>query len=155
MKQVLTALGFLLVFVACNKDDDDKTTQTKTQLLTSGSWKYESGGVDVDRNGSVDITLESTGAVPPCLLDNIATFSADGSGVNDEGPTKCDNSLPQTAPFNWSFANNETAINLSGTGFAGVTGQFKISTLTTTNFTIAKDTTVLGLPASLIVNLKH
>lgn len=155
MKYGILTIAACFVFAACSKDKPENTGPTKTELLTSGAWKYESGGADLNKDGTIDLTLETLGLVPACLLDNSATFNADGTGVNDEGATKCDPSLPQTTSFNWSFANNETALNITGSGFAGISGQFKITTLSTTRLTITKDTTVNSIPAALIVNLKH
>ena len=155
MKYITLTIAVCFAFASCSKDSSENNGPTKTQLLTSGAWKYESGGADLDKNGTIDISLETIGTIPPCILDNSATFNADGTGINDEGATKCDPALPQTTSFNWSFANNETALNISGSGFAGISGQFKITTLSTTRLTIAKDTTVNNIPAALIVNLKH
>lgn len=155
MKYVALTMMLGFCFLSCKKDSSENNGPTKTELLTSSAWKYESGGVDVDKNGSIDLSLETLGLAPACLLDNSATFNADGTGINDEGATKCDPSLPQTTPFNWSFANNETALNISGNGFAGISGQFKITTLTSTRLTIAKDTTMNNMSGTLIVNLKH
>ncbi|MGN6164222.1 MAG: hypothetical protein ACTHOF_06765 [Flavisolibacter sp.] len=155
MKYFILSISICFAFLSCKKDDSSSDKQTKTDLITSGSWKYESGGADIDKNGSIDVDLESTGQIPACLLDNSATFNANGTGINDEGATKCDNSLPQTTTFTWAFVNNETAINIAGSAFAGISGQFKVVTLTDTKFTISKDTTVSSFPATLIVNLKH
>src|SRR3954471_12979798 len=101
-------LAIVLLFgslLSCKKKKDEPT---KTDLITSSSWQYESGGIDQDRNGTVDFTFESTGLLQPCILDNKGTFHADGTGVADEGATKCNASAPQTTPFTWSFASNET-----------------------------------------------
>jgi len=152
MKYILASL---MVFAfSCSEKDTNPPAPSNTELLTTGSWKYESGGVDTDRNGTIDITIESTG-FPACKLDNIGTFNANGNGVNDEGLTKCNGGDPQTAAFTWSFANNETKLNISGPGFFGINGQFNITTLTTTKLSVTKDTTVGPLTALLVVNLKH
>jgi hypothetical protein len=156
MKYFTLAIASCVVFSYCSKDDNNNTNQpSKTDLLTSASWKYDSGGVDLDKNGTVDLSFETTGAVPACLLDNVVTFKTDGSGVNDEGTTKCDPALPQTSPFAWAFANSESAINISGSGFAGATGQFKIKELSSTKLSLSKDTTISNYPAAILVNLKH
>lgn len=155
MKYFPLALASCFVLFSCKKDNNNSNQSTKTQLLTTGSWKYDSGGADLDHNGSIDLTLEFLNAVPSCLLDNIVTFKTDGSGVNDEGASKCDPSSPQTTSFNWNFVNNENAVNISGSGFAGASGQFQIKELSSTKFTFTKDTTFNNIPATLIVNLKH
>jgi hypothetical protein len=157
MKFFFCALGCLLLFGSCKKDK--KQEPTKTDLITSSSWKYESGGIDQDRNGTVDFTFESTGLLQPCILDNTGTFHADGTGVADEGATKCNASAPQTTPFTWSFASNETLINVNGQALFGLGGQFKVVELTSTRLELSKDTLVnfggVPLTVSLIANLKH
>jgi hypothetical protein len=156
MKQWALVVLFSLWLMACNKDDKGPT---KTEMLTSTTWKYDNGGIDQNHDGTVDFTFEQTGVVQPCMLDNTGKFNADGTGMTDEGSTKCTVNAPQTLPFNWSFANNEAALNISGTGLFGLGGQFKVNTLTETQLGISKDTTVtvsgLTMTVTLIANLKH
>jgi hypothetical protein len=149
MKYLVFTLTFSFLLTACGKDDKEPT---KTEILTSGSWKFDNGGIDQDKNGTVDISFTS-GILPACALDNSATFNSDYTGINDEGLLKC--GTAQTTPFNWSFASNETAINISGTGVLGISGQFKILELNATRFGLSKDTTISGFNMSAIVNLKH
>jgi hypothetical protein len=155
----LAVLLLLIAFYACKKSKTENPAPTKTALITTQSWQYESGGIDQDRNGSIDISLESTGQAQPCLLDNTGAFHTDGTGLADEGATKCSPTVPQTNPFTWSFANTETMLNITGSGLFGQSGTFKIQSLTTTRLGLAKDTTlnIGGVPftASLILNLKH
>ena len=157
MKYTFLALVTLLL-ISCGKDDDNDQPQqpTKTDLVTKSSWKYESGGIDQDKNGTVDINFSSLpGVLQPCILDNTATFAANGSGTTDEGATKCSPSAPQTGVFAWAFASNETAMNISGS-VLGLGGQFKIVALTDTKFTLSKDTTISPLGSvALVVNLQH
>jgi hypothetical protein len=156
-----TILGFsVLLFSACNKDDEPKQP-SKTELLTSQSWKYDSGGVDQDRNGTIDFTFASTGLLQPCILDNTGTFNANGTGVADEGATKCSLTAPQTNSFTWNFLNNETELNVVGPAFVGIGGKFNVKELSSTVLTLTKDTAVVlaqGLPPTtigLVVTLKH
>ncbi len=159
MKYILLAFAICFLIPACKKD---KTKDpTKTELITSSSWKYESGGIDQNRDGTVDLTFESTGYLQPCILDNFGTFNVNGTGVSDEGPTKCTTTAPQTTSFTWNFLSNETMININGSGLFGLGGQFKILELSSTKFRISKDTSFSLIPAAppitvgLIVNLKH
>ena len=155
MKYFLSAIIACCFFIACKKDK----APTKTELLTKSSWKYESGGVDQDRNGTVDISFAATGLLQPCILDNFGIFVSNGTGTSDEGATKCTPTAPQTAAFTWNFLNNEQNINISGSGLFGLGGQFKITTLTDVKFGISKDTTInlTGTPQTvgLIINLQH
>lgn len=159
MKYVSCILLLSFVLPFCKKDDKPKEP-TKTEMLTSSSWKYDSGGVDQDRNGTVDISFTTSGLLQPCMLDNTGVFNTNGTGTADEGATKCNVNTPQTSAFNWSFASNETVINITGSNLFGLGGQFKVVELTSTKFTISKDTlvTIAPLPPTtvgLIVNLKH
>ncbi|MGZ8537021.1 MAG: hypothetical protein ACXWV9_02105 [Flavisolibacter sp.] len=157
MKYILLFL-FSGLIISCDKEENDPPP-TKAELLTKSSWKYESGGVDQDKNGTIDLSFAATGLLQPCILDNTATFTLGGTGVTDEGATKCDPAAPQTTSFSWSFNGSATEIFISG-GLLGLGGQFKITTLTDTRFSLAKDTAISfsgGIPQniSLIVNLQH
>ena len=117
---------------------------------------HESSGVDVDKNGSIDLPLVTLG-VPQCQLDNTLLFKTDNTAVADEGATKCNAAAPQTNNFNWSFADNESSIVISNNVFPALNGKFTVGELTSTKLTIKKDT---SMPApignvSIIVNLKH
>src|SRR6478672_8767305 len=113
----LTVVLLFCSLLSCKKKKEEPT---KTQLITSSSWKYDNGGIDQDRNGSVDFTFESTGLLQPCILDNTGKFNSDGSGLADEGATKCNTTAPQTTAFTWSFQNNETELKLTGSGLFGL-----------------------------------
>jgi hypothetical protein len=133
-------------------NDNTPAVDTKTTQITAASWKYDNAGVDADRNGTIDSPLPV--ALPACLRDNTLTLSTNGTGTVDEGASKCDPAAPQTTPATWSFANNQTVLNLGGSGI-GVSGQLKIIELSATNLTLSKDTTVIGFPVAIIVQLKH
>lgn len=157
MKYILLFL-FTGLIISCDKEENDPPP-TKEEILTNGSWKYESGGVDQDKNGTVDISFSTIPLIQPCILDNTVSFSAGGTGVASEGATKCDPAAPSTTTFLWSFNSSGTEINLTG-GLLGLGGKFKILTLTDTRFSLAKDTTISfggGIPQNiaLIVNLQH
>lgn len=100
---------FLLTMVSCSKD----SKKSNTELLTQAAWKLVSVGVDSDKNGTID--LED--AVDACTKDDLTTFAVNGTGVVDEGASKCDPLDPQTTTFTWSFANNETELNFDGDTF--------------------------------------
>ena len=148
-----------LAFLSCDKDNDGPTGPTRTELLTSSAWKYDNGGIDQDKNGTVDLTFEMTGVVQPCHLDNTVVFMSNGSGTADEGATKCNIATPQTTAFNWSFTSNETMLHIGGPGLLGFGGSFKVNSITATQLSLSKDTSLVlgGIPfnVSLIANLKH
>ena len=147
----------LFMLVSCKKKD---TPITKTQLLNQAAWIFNSAGFDQDKNGVIDYALPPT-SIQPCQLDNTYTFSANGTGVINEGATKCTTTAPQTSPFTWSFSDNETNINLQSSALFGLGGRFKVLELSATAFNMSKDTTltVPGIPiplnGAIIINLKH
>ena len=153
MKNKLFLAIFVIAFFACKKKDSDSSGSNKTTLATQQSWKFNNAGADPDKNGTIDLDISSQ--IPACVTDNSISFSTNGSGVVDEGTNKCNTSDPQTLPFTWSFASNETMININGSAIAGKGGQFKIISLTSTQFTLSKDTVLLGTQTAFIVNLKH
>lgn len=152
---LILALSSAALF-GCEKDDDDNNQQSeKTTFLVQSAWRFDNAGIDVDRNGTIETALPA-GSLESCFTDNTITFSANGNGMVDEGPTKCDAADPQTTPFTWSFAANETAMNISGDVVAGIEGgQFKIIALTSTKLSLSKDTSILGAPVALIAEFKH
>lgn len=157
MKNNLFAIAILLsiLFFACKKKDSDYGSgSNKTTLITQSSWQFNSIGTDADKNRTIEQDLGSF--VNACLKDNTIMFSSNaGSGTVDEGGDKCNTGDPQTISFTWSFTNNETAINISGNAIAGKGGEYKIATLTDTQLSLWKDTTIAGFFTTVIVNLKH
>ncbi len=146
---------FSFVFFSCKKDDSSSpgTTTSNTTILAQQSWKFNNAGLDPNKDGTIDTDV--SGFVSACLKDNTVSFAANGSGTSDEGLTKCNSADPQSIPFTWSFASNETLININGNAVAGKGGQYKIVSLTNTNFSLSKDTVYLGTSTTFIVNLKH
>jgi hypothetical protein len=157
MKKLLYLLPALFLVIGCDDDDDDDTPSgsTKTQALTQSSWKFESAGPDVDKNGVMD-SDQSALVVSACARDNTFKFEANGTGTANEGVTPCPNSPGQTIPFTWAFASNETALTISGNAVLGYGGQYKIVTLTDTKLSLSKDTTLpLVGNQTLIANFIH
>mgnify|MGYP001451739149 CR=1 FL=1 len=149
-----------LAVIACSKDKNNDNDNSKTTFLTSGTWQYEDGGVDVDKNNVIDMPFSGLGVVPDCLFDNTAHFHADGTGIAEEGPVKCDPSGPSSSNFSWSFQNNAAQITISGPGLFGIGGTFNVLELNANRFTVAKDTSIsigggLSLDGRMIVMLKH
>jgi len=138
---------FAILFFACKKssDSDNNNPKSKTDLITASIWRFDNATV-----AGIDIS----GSFEDCEKDNTVTFLSNGSGTIDEGPTKCDAADPQTTPFTWAFENNETSLHTTTPLFPG-TGDFKISTLNETQLSVSRDTTVSGIPATIIINLKH
>ena len=101
---------------SCEKDDDDNTAKTKTELLTTGSWKRTAliSNTAYDWYGDGTFATDVLSAMKPCEKDNLDTYRNNGTGDVNEGTTKCAPTDPQTWTFNWAFANNETKIVFDG-----------------------------------------
>ncbi len=146
----------LMILAGCQKNGGygGSTKKTKTELLTASTWKFDHAGLDLDNNGSIDAPLPG-GVLQACDTDGSLTFNANGSGIGDEGLTKCNAASPQTVNFTWSFKNNETIINFSDVLFGGLTGDIKLINITDKFLTLEKDITGMGPTVNVIVVLKH
>jgi hypothetical protein len=153
MKQVFLAASLLVLAFsfACKKGGGSKSN---TELLTQASWKYENAAVDVDRNGTPDSPVPA-GFLQQCDLDNTITFNSNGTGVVDEGATKCNGGSPQSAPFTWEFKNNEQIISLTNLSFGGLNGDVKVKALNENQLEMHKEVNFMGTIVNVIVYLKH
>ena len=144
----LAALFFMILWASCSKSHSNNNS-TAT-LVTQSSWKYDTSGIDLNKDGIVDI---GDTTVKPCVKDNIYTFKSDSTGTIDEGATKCNVSDPQTVPFTWSLTNNQTVLTVTGNTI--LSGGINIFSVSSTNFILYKDTTLSGIALRYVVNLKH
>lgn len=150
----------MLTVWSCSKKSDPQPTQpTKTDLISASAWAYQDGGIDANRDGAVDagssFSVLLPSLVPPCRTDNTITFKKDNTGTVDEGATKCNSTDAQTTTFNWSFADNETNINVSNNVFALFNGKSKIYALSATQLSLTRDTVLGGTTYPILVVLKH
>src|SRR5690349_4041072 len=103
MRYALLTFALSIIFLSCSKDDDD--VSFNKDALTNGSWKLSGYMTDNQKDGTYE---ENTYAMlAGCEKDNTYTFHADGTGIFDEGPTKCLDLEPQTAPLSWSFTDGK------------------------------------------------
>jgi len=120
MKRKIQLATLLLVItgaataLSCKKDDDknDSTAKTKTELLTSGTWKYTSCIIEpaYDYYGDGNSVTDIFGIMKTCEKDDFETYKTNGTWEYNEGPTKCDPSYPQIFSEPWSFAAGETKL---------------------------------------------
>ena len=103
----ITTLFFILLLAACNKKD---TAASKTQLLTSGTWKLTAVVADDDGNGTYE--TDNFAGFSLCFTDNIWSFGASSVATMDEGPTKCSPTDPQTETTTWQFTQNESYLKI-------------------------------------------
>jgi len=134
-----------LFFTACSKSDSS-SSKTKTELITQSSWKFSNAKVS---GTDVSAFLQT------CQKDNILVFAAAGTGTLDEGATKCNSSDPQTNPFTWNFATNETVLHVSTVLFTGGSSDFNIVSLTDAQLVLSQDITVSGTTQNAVVTFVH
>ncbi len=147
MKNLLFIISISLLVVtvmfSCKKK---KIPPTKTELLTSASWKIEKVVA-----GITDVT----NYIPACSRDNLITFVSNGTGSTSEGATPC--TPPVTTTFTWRFQNNESELNLSTSLIPGGSGTFTIITLNETEMVLSQQVTIpsLPLPVAAVITFKH
>ena len=145
----------IVVLVSCKKGEDSKGGATKMELITKAAWKYEHAALDVNKDGQVDTDLPA-GFVEACDKDNTLLFKADGSGVADEGPSKCDQGNNQTTNFTWAFENDEKNLVFEQSIFTGIDGVVKIVTLSDSKLELLKEVQAgPGQSVNVIVRFKH
>ena len=86
--------------------------KTKTELITTGTWKRtaltSSPAYNWNANGVSGTNILNI--MFPCEKDNFDDYLPGHTGEYNEGASKCDASDPQTWPFTWTFAENETKL---------------------------------------------
>ncbi|MBN9382801.1 MAG: lipocalin family protein [Chitinophagaceae bacterium] len=145
----LAVLVLSLVWASCSKNSSGNNNNYVT-LLTKGTWKFDTSGIDLDKNGTVD---QPDPILEPCFKDNTFVFNKDSTVVMDEGADKCSTN-PQTGTYSWSITNGNPAILKSDVNPILAQG-LKIYTLTDTKLTVYKDTTYMGVSFWYIMSLKH
>ena len=120
MKKIISYLVIVIglcspmLFTSCTKEDPIKA-KTKTELLCASSWKmYEltvNPGIDI---GGIVVTDFFT-QLEPCTQDDISIYKNNGTGLSDEGPTKCSATDPQSTTFTWTFNPSETQVTEDNT----------------------------------------
>lgn len=138
-------LAMFILATSCGKDDP-VIAKTKTELITANSWKFEkatAAGMDVSSNSQL-----------ACYIDNVMTFSANGTGTISEGAVTC--TTPAPANFAWSFQTSESILRLDFTLFPGGSPDFTIVSLTESNLVLSQTMTFGGFPPTLVqVTFKH
>ena len=147
---LLLATPATLFFPGCEKEkdnNDDGTTKTKTELITTGSWSF-----DKAMSGGVDISSQ----VPACYKDNVVSFSTslNGSVTNTVVCTPTDIT---PATFTWSFQSGETVLALSAPLFPGGTGNFTVEAITATSLVVSQNVIIppSSTPTNVVFYYKH
>jgi hypothetical protein len=102
------------LLTGCKKDGD---TPTVSRALLIGTYKLTSEhySPSLDLDGDGDKESEAYPLLDECEKDNRVTFHEDGTGVLNEGDSKCDPDDDQTSSFTWELgSDNILTVNESG-----------------------------------------
>jgi len=116
LASLLILIVAAIAFISCKKDNSESKQKTKTELLTTGSWKRTAliSNPAYDWYGDGTFATDVLSVMKPCELDNLDTYRPNGIWELNEGPTKCDQGDPQTWTLSWAFADNETKLIFDG-----------------------------------------
>lgn len=141
----LFSFATMIVLISC--DPDEPQAPSQTELLASGSWKFQSAtyaGIDISTQPQI-----------ACFVDNTLTFTTSNAYTVTEGTVVC---TPSTAGNGtWSFKPVDS-LQLSTSLVPGVSaGAFKINSLTAVNLVLSQNVTIAPSPTSqpLVVTFKH
>lgn len=128
---IINCLAILVLFFTnCQKEDSTPPpSKTNTQRMTQSPWKFSAATVS---------GVNVSGSLQTCQKDNILTFTTAVAGSMDEGATKCNAGDPQTNPFTWNFANNETIVHISTVLFTGGITDFTLVSISDTQLVLSQ-----------------
>src|ERR1043165_2803289 len=114
LASALILIAVTVTAVSCKKEGSQSKQKTKTELLTTGSWKRTglTSAPAYDWYGDGNYATDLLSVMKVCESDNFDTYKSNGTGDTDEGATLCNQSDPQAWPFTWEFADNETKLVL-------------------------------------------
>lgn len=138
MSRLLSIAGLLLIF--CISCKEDAPVPSKTELLTSKSWKWIAGTIspayDIFGIG-VPLGEDYFSRAPTCWQDDLWIFTAPNKFIHDEGPSKCNIADPQAYIKGiWKFETEESTIKITKDGSGEVI--WNINELTSTSLKIAE-----------------
>lgn len=142
---VLFAFATLIIFISC--DPDEPQAPTQTELLASGTWKFQSAtyaGIDISTQPQI-----------ACFVDNTLTFTASNAYTVTEGTVIC---APSTAGNGtWAFKPVDS-LQFSTSLVPGVSaGSFKLVSLTAANLVLGQSVAIAPSPTAqpLVITFKH
>ncbi|MDI3322297.1 hypothetical protein [Pinibacter soli] len=154
-KKAAMVILAVAVIAGCRKTNGNNSNATKTQMLTSGSWKitsdYVDPPIDTDRDGHPDYELINS--MDACHRDDLFIFKADGTYIHDEGASKCDPLAPQIEEeSNWMFSTDESLILI---GDPGSMWPAHVVELTSTVFKMKYVDTIGSVIYTEVLTFKH
>lgn len=154
MKKGVYFILCLLVW-GCSKEDSGSATTpaaptaNKRELITAKTWRYVAWiATPPVTNDSGKLVSDVLGNKPTCDQDDLLIFNINGNVNFDQGPTKCDPSIPQNSPSYWALLENETKLDMANRIYA-------IDALTETKLKISFDDKVGNTTHRHTVTFNH
>lgn len=118
MKKITLIIAALALITISSCKKDEETAKTNTDHLTASPWKMTKMTINpgIDFGNGILVT-DLYAFQEACSKDDTEKFNVGGTGVTDEGATKCDPTDPQTSSFKWAFASNESKLIFDGDTF--------------------------------------
>ena len=112
LQLLIPLFAVVVIFISCKKDKKDNATKTKTELLTTGTWKFTAAVITpaYDYYGDGVMTTNIFAIMKACEKDDFEIYKTNGIWEYHEGPTTCYPSNPQEFSDSWYFADNETKL---------------------------------------------
>ena len=150
------AFLFLTICAACKKNHSSPTDNTppRVTLITQAVWKFDTSGIDTNKDGIIDVGDNTNTVILPCFKDNTFQFNKDSTGVENSGAIKCNPSEPQTTAFTWSFSGTDQSVIKSDADPLLAAG-INIFSLDANKIVLYKDTTIFAQNIWYVVTLKH
>lgn len=122
----------ILLISSCQKDivfpegsgpgsgTSPKPGSTANNALAGKSWKMTASVATIEDNGfSMEVDLLAL--LPPCSLDDVITYNADGTCTQNQGASKCDPSAAQSQTGGkWVLSNDKKSIELTFPAYMGL-----------------------------------
>ena len=151
MKKLSLLLLAAVALGSCKKNDDNSpSAPSKTDLLTTKSWRPTTATVSITAAG----TTLPLGSLSACNADDVVKFGTDKSFTADAGATKCDPTDPQTTKGTWSMPT-DTQLTLMSAGTSSIPGgTFDIKELTSSTLHLYSAETTSGVTTTIDITMK-
>jgi hypothetical protein len=100
---VLVLATICLSFTNCSPEEKP-TEPNNAYLLTKTPWKFENAGVDLNKDGTVDV-----GDLEPCQTDDLVTFFKNNTATLDPKEQKCEpDEVIENVKWSWRDAEQKS-----------------------------------------------
>lgn len=128
-----------LSVMGCSKKKEETPAPTKTELLTNKNWiataQTVSPGISIGGATVTDLYAQSAA----CDKDDFIRFETPNVFKQDEGPTKCSTTAPQTKIGTWAYNADQTVITVTPQG--GTASSANVLELTDTSLKVTQTQT--------------